>query len=70
MKPKQTKTEVEVAERRVGAVLDELESRTGDEVVDISLEDMVNTDPATGAPVVEKAVDIRTREKPARRWSR
>lgn len=61
---------VKEAERAIGGVLDQLEVQTGNEVVDISLEEVVDTDPASGEPVLEKAVEIRTRERPARRWSK
>lgn len=63
------KPPVKDAEKAVGAVLEDLERKTGGEVTDISLEDVVDTDPATGAPVVEKAVEIKLRDKPKRKWS-
>jgi hypothetical protein len=61
--------EVDKAEKEVGSVLEKLEAETGDDVKDIGLEDMVDTDPRTGAPVVKKAVDIKTVSKPVKRWS-
>lgn len=70
MKRKPSKPAVDSAERAVGGLLDQLENQTGDEVVDISLEDVVDTDPASGEPVLEKAVDIQTRERPTKRWSK
>lgn len=70
MKRKPSNPAVESTERAIGALLDQLEHQTGDEVVEISLEDMVDTDPASGQPVVEKAVDIQTRERPVKRWSK
>jgi hypothetical protein len=60
---------VEQAEKQVGAVLEQLEADTGVEVKDIGLEDMVDTDAATGRPVVKKAVDIKVQQKPLKRWS-
>lgn len=63
------KPPVNDAEKAVGAVLENLERKTGGEVTDISLEDVVDTDPDTGAPVVEKAVEIKLRDKPKRKWS-
>jgi hypothetical protein len=57
------------AQKAIGAVLEELEHRTGGEVKDIALEDMVDTDPQTGRPVVQKSVEITLDEKPRKRWS-
>jgi len=62
--------QVAAAEKAVGGMLEDLERATGEEVTGISLEDVVDTDPRTGRPVVEKAVDIRTRDRPQKRWSR
>jgi hypothetical protein len=61
--------QVEQAEKEVGSVLEKLEAETGDDVKDIGLEDMVDTDPRTGAPVVKKAVDIKVAAKHVKRWS-
>jgi len=66
---KRDSPKVEQAEKEVGAVLEKLETQTGDDVKDIGLEDMVDTDPHTGAPVVKKAVDIKVVSKPTKRWS-
>ena len=66
---KRDSPEVEKAEKEVGKVLEKLEAETGDDVKDIGLDDMVDTDPRTGAPVVKKAVDIKTVSKPVKRWS-
>ncbi len=63
------KSEVKEAEKKVGAVLENLEKETGDDVKDIGLEDMVDTDPQTGRPVVKKSVDIKTTQKQQKRWS-
>jgi hypothetical protein len=65
-----TEAAVEQAERRVGAVLQDLESETGSDVQDIGLDDMVDTDPATGKPVLRKGVDIDVRKRPERSWVR
>jgi hypothetical protein len=65
-----TEAAVEQAERRVGAVLQDLESETGSDVEDIGLDDMVDTDPATGKPVLRKGVDIDVRKRPERSWVR
>lgn len=63
------KAPVSDAEKAVGTVLEQLENKTGGEVTDISLEDVVDTDPRTGQPVVEKAVEIDLRDRPRRKWS-
>jgi hypothetical protein len=64
-----TKPSVAEAQKAVGTVLEELERKTGGEVTDISLEDVVDTDPTSGAPVFEKTVEIELRDRPKRRWS-
>ena len=46
---------VEEAERKVSAVLEELE-------------DVVDTDPASGRPAVHQAVDITVAPRAQRRW--
>jgi len=61
--------EVEAAERRIGAVLAELEEDTGGEVHDLGLEDVVDTD-ARGRPVVQKKVEVQMTAKPRRHWAR
>lgn len=58
------------AEKKVGAVLESLEAQIGAEVEDIGLDDVVDTDPATGKPVVKKAVDIEVRQREQRGWLR
>jgi hypothetical protein len=57
------------AQKAVGAVLEALEAKTGGDVKDIALEDMVDTDPRTGAPVVQKAVEIKLQERPRKKWA-
>ena len=66
----ETEAAVEQAERRVGAVLQDLEAETASDVKDIGLDDMVDTDPATGKPVLRKAVDIDVRKRTERSWVR
>jgi len=65
-----TKPAIAEAQKEVGAVLEKLEAKTGGEVRDIGLEDMVDIDPATGRPVIQKAVEIKLQEPPAKRWVR
>ena len=66
---KRVSPEVIDAEKAVANVLANLETQTQGEVKDIDLEDMVDTDPKTGAPVVKKAVEITLQERPRKRWS-
>ena len=62
--------EVGEAERKLGGVLHELEERTGVDVQDVELQEVVDTD-ASGAPVVRKAVDIQVARRPLKKgWSR
>ena len=61
--------EVEAAERKVAAVLEELEQATSGEVRKIGLDDLVDTD-EQGRPVMKKAVDIELAHRPRRRWAR
>lgn len=58
------------AERKVAAVLDDLEQTTGSEVRKLQLEDVVASDAVTGRPLVQKAVEITVQPKPARKWAR
>lgn len=58
------------AERKVAAVLDDLEQTTGSEVRNLQLEDVVASDAVTGRPLVQKAVEITVQPKPARKWAR
>ena len=62
--------EVTQAEKKVAAVLDELETQTHFDVSRIVLEDVVHTNPETGHPEVLKAVDIQIKPRPTRHWSR
>ncbi|WP_326542442.1 hypothetical protein [Pseudorhodoferax sp.] len=61
--------EVDEAERKVGAVLGDLEDSTDGEVKDVELEEVVDTD-AQGHPVVKKAVDIQVEHRPKKDWAR
>lgn len=68
--PNHKTAEINEAERRIGNVLAELETQTGSDVKDISLEELVDTDPATGQPAVHKGVEITVTPRPQRRWVR
>lgn len=68
--PNPKSAEINEAERRIGHVLAELETQTGSDVKDISLEELVDTDPATGQPAVHKEVEIKVTPRPQRRWVR
>jgi hypothetical protein len=60
--------EVAAVERKIGAVLADLEADTGGEVKDIDLHDVVDTD-ASGRPVVKKKVEVHLQARPERRWA-
>ncbi len=68
--PQPPKTDVDEAERKVGAILDELEAKTNSTVKDIGLDDIVDTDRGTGQPVVHQTVDITVQPRPQRKWLR
>ena len=59
---------VEEAERKVSAVLQDLEESTDSEVKNIGLEDVVETDRASGRPAVHQTVDITVEPRARRRW--
>ncbi|WP_311220772.1 MULTISPECIES: hypothetical protein [unclassified Acidovorax] len=61
---------VEKAEKKVAAVLDDLEQSTNSDVQKLQLEDVVASDAVTGKPLVQKAVDITITPRPDRKWSR
>ena len=67
MSPKQPA--IVEAQKAIGTVLEQLEAKTGGEVRDIGLEDMVDIDPRTGVPVVQKAVEITLQPRPAKKWA-
>jgi len=67
MSPKQPA--IVEAQKAIGTVLEQLEAKTGGEVREIGLEDMVDIDPRTGAPVVQKAVEITLQPRPAKKWA-
>ncbi|MFN4117415.1 hypothetical protein [Acidovorax sp.] len=66
--PPVSEAAVQQAERKVNAVLEELEESTDSDVKDIDLEDVVDTDPASGQPTVRQAVDITVQPRPKRSW--
>lgn len=66
--PPLPKSEIEEAERKVSAILADLEEATDSEVKDIDLEDVVDTDPASGRPAVHQAVDITVQPRARRKW--
>lgn len=59
---------VEEAERKVSAVLEELEQSIDADVQKIGLEDVVETDTASGRPAVHQAVDITVQPRARRKW--
>jgi DNA-binding IscR family transcriptional regulator len=59
---------VEAAERKVSAVLEELEEAIDADVKKISLEDVVDTDATSGQPAVHQAVDITVAPRARRKW--
>lgn len=61
-------TQVQEAERKVSAILEELETTTDVEVKDIDLEHVVDTDPASGKPAVHQAVEITVQPRTRRKW--
>ncbi|WP_422843816.1 hypothetical protein [Acidovorax sp. M2(2025)] len=61
-------SKVQEAERKVSAVLQDLERTTDSEVQRIALEEVVETDPASGRPAVHQAVDITVQPRARRRW--
>ena len=62
--------DVTEAAKKIGVVLENLEASTGSEVKDIALEDMVDTDPQTGKPVIKRAIDITLSDRPKKTWLR
>ncbi|MFY3386442.1 hypothetical protein [Paracidovorax sp. MALMAid1276] len=68
LSPNVPDTQVQQAERKVSAVLEELEESTDSEVKDIALEDVIDTDPTTGRPTLRQAVDITVQPRPRRSW--
>ena len=57
------------AQKAIGAVLQDLEAKTSSEVRNIALEDMVDIDPGTGSPVVQKGVEITLTPLHTKRWA-
>ena len=66
--PQPPSDEVDKAERKVGAILEDLEKTTHSEVKEIHLEDVVDTDPASGQPAVHQAVEITVQPRARRKW--
>lgn len=60
--------QIEEAERKVSAILEELENATDVDVKDIDLEAVVDTDPASGRPAVHQAVEIIVQPRARRKW--
>ena len=52
------KAQIDQAERKIGAVLEDLEQQTSSEVKEVELVQVVEDDPQTGVPAVHDAVDI------------
>jgi hypothetical protein len=66
--PPLPQSEVDEAERKVSAILEDLEETTDSDVKDIDLEDVVETDTASGKPAVHQAVDITVQPRARRKW--
>jgi len=66
--PPLPQSKVDEAERKVGAILADLEEDTHSDVKDIDLEDVVDTDSASGHPAVHQSVDITVQPRSQRRW--
>ena len=61
---------VDEAERKVSAILAELEEATHSEVQDIDLQDVVETDATSGHQAVHQSVEITVQPRAQRRWLR
>ena len=61
---------VDEAERKVSAILAELEEATHSEVQDSDLQDVVETDATSGHPAVHQSVEITVQPRAQRRWLR
>lgn len=68
--PQPLQPQVDEAKRKISGILEELESSTDTEVQRIALEDVVDTDPASGRPAVKQSVEITVTPKPRRKWLR
>ncbi|MBV7428098.1 hypothetical protein KW843_15220 [Acidovorax sp. sif1233] len=66
--PPLPQSEVDEAERKVSAILEDLEETTDSDVKDIDLEDVVETDTASGKPAVHQTVDITVQPRARRKW--
>lgn len=61
-------SKIDEAERKVGAILDELEDDTHSDVKDIALEDVIDTDKDSGKPALHPAVEITVQPRAQRKW--
>ena len=61
-------SEIDEAERKVGAILDELEDDTHSDVKDIDLEDVIETDKDSGNPALHQSVEITVEPRAQRKW--
>ncbi len=68
--PDKNEAQIDEAEKKVGAVLEDLEDSTQSDVEEIALADMVDTNPQTGKPEMVKGVDIQVKHRATRSWSR
>jgi hypothetical protein len=66
--PPPPEAEVQEAERKISGILEDLEASTDSEVKGLELEDVVDTDPASGRPAVHQTVEITVEPRPRRRW--
>ncbi len=66
--PSIPKEKIDQAERKIGAILEDLEESTSTEVKDVDLEKIVDDDPVTGRPTIHDGVDIEVEAKPQRKW--
>ncbi|MBU0749528.1 MAG: hypothetical protein KKB95_12310 [Gammaproteobacteria bacterium] len=66
--PPLPQSEIDEAERKVGAILDELEDDTHSDVKDIDLEDVIETDKDSGKPALHQAVEITVQPRAQRKW--
>ncbi|MFN3436375.1 MAG: hypothetical protein ACK41V_01650 [Acidovorax sp.] len=61
-------SEIDEAERKVGAILDELEDDIHSDVKDIDLEDVIETDKDSGKPTLHQSVEITVEPRAQRKW--
>lgn len=63
------KAQIDQAERKIGAVLEDLEQQTSSEVKEVELVQVVEDDPKTGVPAVHDSIDIDVDPRPQRSGS-